>query len=52
MKPCIRSIDALEILDSRGNPTVHVNVHLDNGMCPQIRPERATLYRAPANDTT
>lgn len=32
MKPCIRSIDALEILDSRGNPTVRVNVHLDNGI--------------------
>jgi enolase len=33
MKPCIQSIDALEILDSRGNPTVRVNVHLDNGIC-------------------
>lgn len=33
MKPCIHSIDALEILDSRGNPTVRVNVHLDNGIC-------------------
>ena len=32
MKPCIHSIDALEILDSRGNPTVRVNVHLDNGI--------------------
>ena len=32
MKPCIQSIDALEILDSRGNPTVRVNVHLDNGI--------------------
>jgi enolase len=31
MKPCIHSIDALEILDSRGNPTLRVNVHLDNG---------------------
>ncbi|MDR3368869.1 phosphopyruvate hydratase [Rhodoferax sp.] len=32
MKPSIQSIDALEILDSRGNPTVRVNVHLDNGI--------------------
>ena len=32
MKPRIQSIDALEILDSRGNPTVRVNVHLDNGI--------------------
>lgn len=31
MNPTIRSIDALEILDSRGNPTVRVNVHLDDG---------------------
>jgi enolase len=28
----IQAIDALEILDSRGNPTVRVNVHLDNGI--------------------
>jgi hypothetical protein len=27
----IQGIDALEILDSRGNPTLRVNVHLDNG---------------------
>jgi enolase len=32
MNPCIQSIDALEILDSRGNPTVRVNVHLENGI--------------------
>jgi enolase len=32
MNPTIHSIDALEILDSRGNPTVRVNVHLDNGI--------------------
>jgi len=32
MTPRIRSLDALEILDSRGNPTVRVNVHLDNGI--------------------
>jgi enolase len=31
MNPTIHSIDALEILDSRGNPTVRVNVHLDDG---------------------
>ncbi|KAB2935927.1 MAG: phosphopyruvate hydratase [Candidatus Contendobacter sp.] len=31
MKIRIDTIDALEILDSRGNPTVRVNVHLDNG---------------------
>ncbi len=28
----IQAIDALEILDSRGNPTVRVNVHLDDGI--------------------
>ncbi len=28
----IEAISALEILDSRGNPTVRVNVHLDNGI--------------------
>ncbi|MFB1486143.1 MULTISPECIES: phosphopyruvate hydratase [unclassified Thiocapsa] len=32
MTPRIQSIDALEILDSRGNPTVRVNVRLDNGI--------------------
>ena len=32
MKIRIDAIDALEILDSRGNPTVRVNVHLDDGM--------------------
>ena len=32
MNLLIHSIDALEILDSRGNPTVRVNVHLDNGI--------------------
>lgn len=37
MKPCIQSIGALEILDSRGNPTVRVSVlnggkHADSGM--------------------
>ena len=32
MTPRIRSIDALEILDSRGNPTVRAYVHLDNGI--------------------
>jgi enolase len=32
MKIRIDAIDALEILDSRGNPTVRVNVHLDNGI--------------------
>jgi enolase len=31
MKIRIDTIDALEILDSRGNPTVRVNVHLDDG---------------------
>lgn len=29
--PTIHSINALEILDSRGNPTVKVKVHLDDG---------------------
>jgi len=32
MNPHIEKIDALEILDSRGNPTVRVNVYLDNGI--------------------
>jgi len=32
MTPRIQAIDALEILDSRGNPTLRVNVHLDNGI--------------------
>ncbi len=32
MKIRIDAIDALEILDSRGNPTVRVNVCLDNGI--------------------
>ena len=30
--PRIASVQALEILDSRGNPTVRVRVALDNGM--------------------
>jgi len=32
MSPRIQSIDALEILDSRGNPTVRVRVLLDDGV--------------------
>lgn len=32
MTPRIQAIDALEILDSRGNPTLRVHVHLDNGL--------------------
>ncbi|HKJ00984.1 MAG TPA: phosphopyruvate hydratase [Longimicrobiales bacterium] len=32
MSPRIQSIDALEILDSRGNPTVRVRVVLDSGV--------------------
>ncbi|MCK7497553.1 MAG: phosphopyruvate hydratase [Comamonadaceae bacterium] len=32
MTPRLHAIDALEILDSRGNPTLRVNVHLDNGL--------------------
>ncbi len=31
MSPRIRSVRALEILDSRGTPTVRVSVHLDDG---------------------
>ncbi len=31
MSPRIQAIDAVEILDSRGNPTVRVTVHLDDG---------------------
>ena len=27
----IRKIDALEVIDSRGNPTVEARVHLDDG---------------------
>jgi enolase len=33
MHPKIDSIRALEIIDSRGNPTVRVSVTLTNGMC-------------------
>ncbi|KNY31798.1 phosphopyruvate hydratase [Agrobacterium genomosp. 3 str. CIP 111-78] len=32
MRAFIENIAALEILDSRGNPTLRVSVHLDNGM--------------------
>ena len=32
MTPTISGIDALEILDSRGNPTLRVRVRLDNGI--------------------
>lgn len=32
MFPSINDIQALEILDSRGNPTIRVNVRLDNGI--------------------
>ena len=32
MKPTIAGVDALEILDSRGNPTLRVRVLLDNGI--------------------
>jgi enolase len=35
MRPTISSIDALEILDSRGNPTVRVFVSLENGVVVQ-----------------
>jgi|GEM_PF-6672839 enolase len=31
MKTSITSINARQILDSRGNPTVEVDVHLENG---------------------
>lgn len=33
--PVIQAIQALEILDSRGNPTVMAEVALDNGVCSQ-----------------
>lgn len=33
MKIAIQSVDALEILDSRGNPTIRVRVMLNNGVC-------------------
>ena len=32
MKTCIKSVNAIEILDSRGNPTVRVFMKLDNGV--------------------
>ncbi|MGH8206955.1 MAG: phosphopyruvate hydratase, partial [Steroidobacteraceae bacterium] len=32
MNSTIRSIHALEILDSRGSPTLRVSVHLHNGI--------------------
>jgi len=31
MSPHIRAVHALEILDSRGQPTVQVSVHLEDG---------------------
>ena len=33
----IRTIDALEVLDSRGNPTVEARVHLDDGTVAEAR---------------
>ncbi|MCY4510274.1 MAG: phosphopyruvate hydratase, partial [Acidobacteria bacterium] len=33
----IRKIDALEVLDSRGNPTVEARVHLDDGTVAEAR---------------
>ena len=33
----IRQIDALEVLDSRGNPTVEARVHLDDGTVAEAR---------------
>ena len=33
----IRSIDALEVIDSRGNPTVEARVHLDDGTVAEAR---------------
>ena len=32
MKDCISSIEAMEILDSRGNPTIRTRVNLENGV--------------------
>src|SRR5437588_7802336 len=32
MTATIRALKAREVLDSRGNPTVEVEVHLDNGL--------------------
>ena len=33
----IRQIDALEVIDSRGNPTVEARVHLDDGVVAEAR---------------
>ena len=33
----IRTVDALEVLDSRGNPTVEARVHLDDGTVAEAR---------------
>ena len=33
----IRQIDALEVIDSRGNPTVEARVHLDDGVIAEAR---------------
>ena len=33
MKDRIASIEAMEILDSRGNPTIRTRVILENGVC-------------------
>ena len=40
----ISSIDALEVLDSRGNPTVEARVHLDDGT--------TTVARVPSGAST
>ena len=54
----IRKIDALEVLDSRGNPTVEARVHLDDGTVAEARVpsgastgERETHARRPSSGT-
>lgn len=42
MKDIIRSITALEVMDSRGNPTVEATVTTDSGFCSAIVPSGAS----------
>jgi enolase len=40
----IKKVEAIEILDSRGNPTVEVDIRLENGQRPGYGAQRC-LYR-------
>ena len=42
-KACIQKIVGREILDSRGNPTVEVDVFLDNGVMVTVNTDNRTV---------